>query len=486
MLLKKSRHISKSPKLLVTSKKVRPIALATLVGGLVILGIFFIFFSHAASCTLMGDANCDGVVNIIDLSILASNWGNTTATWNMGDFNGDGIVNILDLSILAANWNQTSTSTYAVPSNIPADCSVEVSAQLNAWIASVPDGTANAQTMIEFPANACYWVDNAVALGQIVVNQSNAPQNGRHYLYIEGNNATLKAKNLAPVNTKRDELAIISGSNITVHNLNATGVNTVASYTPQYEHDANFSITGSHYVTLDDVHGSDAYGDCVDTGPAEFVWPDSEMVQNFTLKNSSCNTTGRMGIDCTGCNGFTVDHNSFDNIGYHAFDLEVEDATWQAHNVYFTNNTIGYVYLSAVSDAGQSYDQQNINITGNNETSKAVTCYQPVYIDWGGTTENRPGPYVITGNHFNTASDVVWINHANNVTVQNNTTTYWNGGCGHSGVEASSSVGGNVSNNDFTGEDTSYTNLDGLASGYTVCDNKLTPGGAFDQPAVCH
>ena len=54
---------------------------------------------------LMGDANLDGVVNVLDLSTLGQNWGLPGATWMQGDFTRDGIVDVLDLSILAANWN---------------------------------------------------------------------------------------------------------------------------------------------------------------------------------------------------------------------------------------------------------------------------------------------------------------------------------------------------------------------------------------------
>ncbi|MFI5240136.1 MAG: dockerin type I domain-containing protein [Candidatus Saccharimonadia bacterium] len=60
--------------------------------------------SGSKNIQIPGDANGDGVVNILDLSILASNWGKTNATWSEGDFNGDGVVNITDLSILAANY----------------------------------------------------------------------------------------------------------------------------------------------------------------------------------------------------------------------------------------------------------------------------------------------------------------------------------------------------------------------------------------------
>ncbi|QDU70503.1 dockerin type I domain-containing protein [Mucisphaera calidilacus] len=56
---------------------------------------------------LPGDANEDGVVDLLDLSILASNFdgSDTPYATSEGDFNGDGLVDLLDLSILAANFS---------------------------------------------------------------------------------------------------------------------------------------------------------------------------------------------------------------------------------------------------------------------------------------------------------------------------------------------------------------------------------------------
>lgn len=47
-----------------------------------------------------GDANGDNVVDLLDLSILASQWGGSGES----DFNSDGRVDLLDLSILASAW----------------------------------------------------------------------------------------------------------------------------------------------------------------------------------------------------------------------------------------------------------------------------------------------------------------------------------------------------------------------------------------------
>jgi len=51
-----------------------------------------------------GDANADGLVNVQDLAILATNWLSEPAGWEEGDFNADSAVNVQDLAILATHW----------------------------------------------------------------------------------------------------------------------------------------------------------------------------------------------------------------------------------------------------------------------------------------------------------------------------------------------------------------------------------------------
>lgn len=59
---------------------------------------------------LSGDANGDGSVDLLDLSILATNFGQSGSFTNAeGDFNGDAVVDLLDLSILAQNFGMTAT-----------------------------------------------------------------------------------------------------------------------------------------------------------------------------------------------------------------------------------------------------------------------------------------------------------------------------------------------------------------------------------------
>ncbi|WP_428388614.1 hypothetical protein [Mucisphaera sp.] len=51
-----------------------------------------------------GDANLDRTVDLIDLSLLASNFGSDATSWAEGNFNADSTVDLIDLSLLASNF----------------------------------------------------------------------------------------------------------------------------------------------------------------------------------------------------------------------------------------------------------------------------------------------------------------------------------------------------------------------------------------------
>lgn len=77
---------------------------------------FFDDFSLTlAAALLAGDANNDGVVDLLDLDILGTNFGASPATFAQGDFNGDNVVDLLDLDILGTNFGAGSSAAVPEP-----------------------------------------------------------------------------------------------------------------------------------------------------------------------------------------------------------------------------------------------------------------------------------------------------------------------------------------------------------------------------------
>ena len=62
------------------------------------------------------DVNVDGAVNILDLTLIATNFGMTpTADQTLNpDINGDGTVNILDLTLVASHFGSRSGIPFEV------------------------------------------------------------------------------------------------------------------------------------------------------------------------------------------------------------------------------------------------------------------------------------------------------------------------------------------------------------------------------------
>jgi len=58
--------------------------------------------------TRMGDADCDGHVEIDDFNALSSGW-DKPGKWDNGDFTGDAYVDINDFNALSTNWDQYFT-----------------------------------------------------------------------------------------------------------------------------------------------------------------------------------------------------------------------------------------------------------------------------------------------------------------------------------------------------------------------------------------
>ncbi|MEM7680779.1 MAG: dockerin type I domain-containing protein [Planctomycetota bacterium] len=88
------------------------------VGSFSATDLSFVATFVEATSGLEGDANGDGVVDLLDFDILAGHFGSATGNGiTDGDFNEDGVVDLLDFDILAGNFGASSPAALleAVP-----------------------------------------------------------------------------------------------------------------------------------------------------------------------------------------------------------------------------------------------------------------------------------------------------------------------------------------------------------------------------------
>ncbi|MBK7086908.1 MAG: hypothetical protein IPH53_20580 [Flavobacteriales bacterium] len=77
--------------------------------ALIIVLVLHIGWGEPPACA--GDANRDGVVNILDLSLTVAHLHQGTEPYRYGDADGDSIVTMADLDIEAANFGNVCAPT---------------------------------------------------------------------------------------------------------------------------------------------------------------------------------------------------------------------------------------------------------------------------------------------------------------------------------------------------------------------------------------
>jgi len=225
----------------------------------------------------------------------------------------------------------TAGTVYTPPSSIAADCSTDVAPVLNGWIATVPDGTATNVSVLSFPPNACYEIEESLYLPR------------RNWLDFEGSGTSFKSftngrtgptllnGQIAP-DTDRAAFYADEGTHLTWHNLNIVGSNNCTAspyyncYNTAYESQAGFRFSGVTSFTIDSVNVNHVWGD--------FAEVDADATNGVgfnryvTIKNSSGDHFGRHALTCEGCQDSTFTGNSWSTIAYDGVDMEIECQTY--------------------------------------------------------------------------------------------------------------------------------------------------------------
>lgn len=243
---------------------------------------------------------------------------------------------------------QATTRTVAVPLTIDATGARDVTSELNAFLASVP----NDSTVI-FPAGRRHRIEGTLSL------------DGRRDLIIDGQGSTFFATTEGDRNRAQWEVQL--SSRITLRAVKVVGANENAGVDGVFDVDREaqhaFDIQGSDHVTLDNVEAQDTYGDFVYVDkhagvPATFI----------TVQNSRFSGSGRQGIAVSSGEDVLITGNTIGDVRRSMFDFEPYSDRISIRRIHIVDNNIGPARFYFVASGGHAAPVEDIEIRGNHLT----------------------------------------------------------------------------------------------------------------------
>ena len=249
-------------------------------------------------------------------------------------------------------------------SEIDATGAKDVTDQLNAYIASVPDGS-----VIQFPDGARYRVEGILRLIY------------RNNLTIEGNGALVFANtdgsgvippegfsHLWP--RQRSHIMITGGSSIVVRDLAVRGANPSAgsaegAYVVSLEGQHGFDVNGVAGLTLENVTVTDTYGDFLYLSRDISKTSTGLWSQNIVVRNSHFERSGRQGVAIVGAADVLIETTYIGEVGRTIIDIEPLGSSAGAHRITFQYNTFGPSRHLLLSSGGVGPNVMDIALIGN-------------------------------------------------------------------------------------------------------------------------
>ena len=263
----------------------------------------------------------------------------------------------------------TASSGTSVPASIDATGATDVSAALNTWIASVPDGST-----VLFKAGGTYRLSQGIQIA------------GRHNLTFEGNGATLRT-----TGSGSDQLASLfvighryggawagGNSNIVVRDFVLVGNDPTPGTFGGGEAQAGMEIEGVSGLEVANVTVQAVYGDGFKVGDAS---------TNVVIHDVHVQTAGRNGVSVIYGSRVTVRDSAFDRVGYVTFDVEPNTSTQPSSGLLFTANTAGTwgAEFFALDGSHTGASINDVTVSGNRVTGAGLLTF----VDNGNTGRNR-------------------------------------------------------------------------------------------------
>ena len=261
------------------------------------------------------------------------------------------------------------------PSTIAADCSQDVTKALYDWINTLPEGTPEEPTEVQFASNGCYQIDGMMflrGLTDFVFDGQGSTFMQSHIVNNELTNdpppdrpaycgfAHKYVNSSGTVPTGFDIMWFVEGGcDLVFENMNIEGTNSKGKPGGQEEQDSAIQIAGAQRVLISDDLIDSVWGDFVTISglhEADFgglYWPSFDV----TVSDNSFNHSGRQGISVVYANRVTITGNTVRNVPATALDLEAEVGGGVEGNILVSDNIFhGYAYLVAAITYAQLFD----------------------------------------------------------------------------------------------------------------------------------
>lgn len=303
-------------------------------------------------------------------------------------------------------WNTRAATIYNIPASIASDCSKDVTAELNNWFRSIPDGTNSSPSVLMFGSSKCYRVDGKL----INLDSYNPGERFYKYLVFDGNGSRLDGTYFKPptdAKINHDMVYLVDAVGITFQNfslygqhtnpcnLDASGNCRDGGAIGQYEWYSGIAIGGGQDINVRNVKIYNMYGDGIllhgghgagnRDSNGQPLWANATP-KNITIENTLIDGTGRHAIGMVAGDGVLVKGSTFDRISYQVVDLEYE-AFQPVRNITFDGNTIKRHYLGFIAaTTGGEYGvcppegfNSNHVFINNVMTVSGVTTTMPIW-----------------------------------------------------------------------------------------------------------
>ena len=322
---------------------------------------------------------------------------------------------VLAIGAIVVPWyglaQSADASIHRVPTTIDRTGTKDVTAELVAYIKSVPDGST-----ITFPANSRYRIENILLVGF------------RHNLVIDGSGslffATTTGSGVPPTGPNavqqhwprhRAQWLVHNSTNITLRNVVVRGANPKAGTSdPAYvvaleaQHGVEFydTIGGK----LEDCTITDTYGDFVYIG---------NRAQGTTVRGCTMARSGRQGVTVSYARDVLIRDNHISQVRRTAIDLEPYTASWGVYNVWIAYNTFSAIRLDTVGAKAEG-DVSKIVIAFNKMVGEPMSIRNTPVL----TSGPRRHHWYVIGNTSDTTygspHGCYWITFTDHIVIRDN------------------------------------------------------------------